>query len=134
MLRLLAFVAIAATPDRHFYPATSAAGTPVTKLPEAQRHVVERVQAVLKPRYRNTLRYTYSGAGDFVLVPWPYTVPINACHSPPDPKCIHDCGLALNQQFWQLMPIMEFGRCQDALPIWLHPKQRLPVLEDPGGD
>ena len=116
--------------DHHFFAATIKDGAPVRDLTKEQRQLVGKVQAVIKPSLRNTLQYTYSGSGVFVLALKQNQFAINYCHTPTDPtKCRHDCGVVMNPQTWETATIMEFGRCQDNADVWLDPKAALPAFD-----
>lgn len=101
-----------------------------------QRSEVDRIQSTLKPEYRNALQYTIAADGRFVVVaPYHqsgklYSFVVSSCLSPKGPSvhCIHECGSGFVEQFWQLEPLMETGRCQDAAPVWLNAKAKLPIF------
>ncbi len=123
--------------DRKLYPV---AGSAMSNIPAYRRMEIRLVQSVLKPEYRSRLAYTYTNDGIFVVIasygrpPHAGGVEVNGCHTPPDagqhPTCYHDCGLALQEQFWTVGTLME-NRCADDAPIWLHPHGPLPQFERP---
>ena len=112
---------------RRFVAATTRSGLPVSVLiPKLQREIA-RIQAVIKPRYRNTLEYTYAGDGTFVVVLRSSEFVISSCRTPADPHiCVHECGLGFDENTWEASALSGFGRCQDSSPAWLDPKLPLP--------
>jgi hypothetical protein len=131
----------APTSPRAFHEVKPGRGPAMTDLTLDQRSEIARIQSSLKAEYRDSLRYTIAADGRLVVVlPYEhgtktYSFVVSSCHTPTDPSvpCRHDCGLGFVEQFWELQPLMETGRCQDGAPVWLNPRAPLPPFE-PGTD
>ena len=118
---------MSSSPSREFYRRYVSVRNS-DRLDASQQRELQRIASAVKPAYRHDLAFTFTRAGEFiVIIAYDNTsFIISSCQSPPPGSpCRHDCSLGLETQFWSVHPLVEFGRCQDASPVWLRPDRRL---------
>ena len=103
----------------------------MSNLTQERRSEIALIQGALKPAFRDKLEYTQATNGLFVVML--NGIVLNYCHTPTTGSiCKHDCGMGWEAQFWEAVPMMETGRCQDGADFWLHPNEPLPDFEGAG--